>query len=72
MTKHKNAIQLVPIYALQVTDGLKCKYLFGVGRRLEAWHKLEQVLRRMDLEVLNQWNEDIVHLATAVLQLQEI
>ena len=44
-------------------------YLLGVSRRFEARDEFQEVLRRVNLQVLDERDEDVVHLPTAMLQL---
>lgn len=43
---------------------------FIVSGGLQARHKFQEMLHRLKLQVLYQWDQDVVHLFTAVLQLK--
>ena len=45
-------------------------YLLGVSRRFEARDEFQEVLRRVNLQVLDERDEYVVHLSTAMLQLR--
>lgn len=49
---------------MQLTDR------FIVSSGLQARHKFQEMLYRLKLQVLYQWDQDVVHLFTAVLQLK--
>lgn len=49
---------------MQLTDR------FIVSSGLQARHKFQEMLYRLKLQVLYQWDQDVVYLFTAVLQLK--
>lgn len=49
---------------MQLTDR------FIVSGGLQARHKFQEMLYGLKLQVLYQWDQDVVHLFTAVLQLK--
>lgn len=49
---------------MQLTD----RFIVSCG--LQARHKFQEMLYGLKLQVLYQWDQDVVHLFTAVLQLK--